>query len=71
MIMINRVTDSIPKLGAARLPKGATIGHTNGPVERLKRFAGPIEGFIEKYPGSALAAAFGIGVLFAWWVKRR
>ena len=37
----------------------------------LKKYMGSVEELILKYPGPALASAFMVGVLVAWWIKRR
>lgn len=37
----------------------------------FQSYIAPVEDVILKYPGPALAAAFFVGVLVAWWIKRR
>jgi len=31
----------------------------------------PLKSLIVRYPGAALASAFLVGVVIAWWIKRR
>lgn len=31
----------------------------------------PTENFIRQYPAAALATAFLVGVVIAWWIKRK
>jgi hypothetical protein len=37
----------------------------------FQSYIAPVEDVILKYPGPALAAAFFVGVLVAWWIKRK
>jgi hypothetical protein len=66
--MINRVADH---------PPSQTTPTSKAPVRPLIRssdiseLAQPLEKLIVKYPGAALASAFLIGVVVAWWIKRK
>jgi hypothetical protein len=40
-------------------------------LDDIKSYIQPVEEFILKYPGPALASAFLVGVLVAWWIKRK
>jgi len=37
----------------------------------IKKYLGSLEELVLKYPGPALASAFMVGVLVAWWIKRK
>ncbi len=37
----------------------------------VRELAEPIENLILKYPAAALASAFMVGVVVAWWIKRK
>jgi hypothetical protein len=37
----------------------------------VRELAEPMEHLILKYPAAALASAFLIGVVVAWWIKRK
>ena len=60
----------------AEFPSSPAAGQTatKRPLVRSQDFAGMIEpakNLILKYPGAALASAFLVGVVVAWWIKRR
>jgi hypothetical protein len=40
-------------------------------IDDVKSYLEPVEEFVLKYPGAALASAFFVGVLVAWWIKRK
>jgi hypothetical protein len=40
-------------------------------AKEVREFVKPIEELITKYPAAALASAFLVGVVLAWWVKRK
>jgi hypothetical protein len=67
MIMQNRLADDLPVSGResnSRRPQGGIPG------EALK-YAAAIEDYIVGHPAPSLAAAFAVGVVIAWWIKRR
>lgn len=37
----------------------------------VRELAEPVEQLILKYPAAALASAFMVGVVVAWWIKRK
>jgi hypothetical protein len=37
----------------------------------VKKYMSSAEELVLKYPGPALASAFMVGVLVAWWIKRK
>lgn len=69
--MINRILDhpstsySASKNGRS---KPATPLVSSGDI---REFVEPVENLILKYPAAALASAFAIGVVLAWWIKRK
>ena len=63
MIMKNRLPDELPASGpeaAGQRPAGEAL-----------KYASAIEDYLVEHPASSLAAAFAVGVLVAWWIKRR
>jgi hypothetical protein len=68
MIMKNRLSEETfsrqdPR---SRQPAGGGLGM--GPAAR---YFNTVEETIAEHPGASLAAAVLIGVLMAWWIKRR
>lgn len=66
--MINRVadyprTESEPRL----VPKGSAAPQ----LPTLPQWVEPLEDFIKQHPGVCLASAFAVGVVVAWWIKRK
>jgi hypothetical protein len=39
--------------------------------QTLRRWVDPVEEVITKHPGACLASAFMVGVVVAWWIKRK
>jgi hypothetical protein len=39
--------------------------------EDVRQLAEPLTDLIVRYPGAAIASAFLVGVVIAWWIKRR
>jgi hypothetical protein len=37
----------------------------------VRELVEPLQDLIVQYPGAALASAFVVGVVIAWWIKRR
>jgi len=66
--MINRVADRPlpPASSSPHAPSRPLIRATD-----VSDLAKPLEKLIVKYPGAALASAFLIGVVVAWWIKRK
>jgi hypothetical protein len=67
MIMTNRFADDIP---ASTKQAGQRRPAVRIPGEAYK-YAAAIEDYIVEHPAPALAAAFVVGVVVAWWIKRR
>jgi hypothetical protein len=66
--MINRIAgyttaEDDPRL-AGKDPKVPT-------PQSLRHWVDPVEEVITKHPGACLASAFIVGVVFAWWIKRK
>lgn len=69
--MINRVADheAKSKTPATGEFPGFDIPGLQSPD--FKKYLGSAEGLILKYPGPALVSAFLVGVVVAWWIKRK
>jgi hypothetical protein len=67
MIMKNRLAEDLPVAGRESGPRRPPGGI---PGEALK-YAAAIEDYIIEHPAPSLAAAFAVGVMVAWWIKRR
>jgi hypothetical protein len=39
--------------------------------QSLRHWVDPVQEVITKHPGVCLASAFMVGVVFAWWIKRK
>jgi hypothetical protein len=67
MIMKNRLSeDAFSKERRSRPPAGGGIGM--GPATK---YFNALEETIAEHPGMSLTAALLVGVLVAWWIKRR
>lgn len=64
--MKNRIADYMPE--ALRSPKGKAAGLQ---MPDVASFIKPANEFVTRHPGPCLAAAFTVGVIVAWWIKRR
>jgi hypothetical protein len=52
---------------ASKLPPG----EQSLSAQRALEYIEPLKELIIKYPSAALASAFVVGVVVAWWIKRR
>jgi len=66
MIMKNRLADDVP-LGGKE--SGSRRGE--GISDEALKYAATVEQYIVNHPAPSLAAAFLVGVMVAWWIKRR
>jgi hypothetical protein len=66
--MINRIAGISTK--QKHSPNGSEPRRSSFSGQDLKQFIEPIEDIIVKNPTAAIAAAFVVGVAFAWWIKR-
>lgn len=66
MIMKNRLPD---EASAGGVPSEYRSSPGGIPGEALK-YLGTIEDYVVEHPGPCLAAAFAVGVVVAWWIKR-
>lgn len=65
--MINRIAG----ISLKRHPHaGDEPGKSAFIIQDIKQYIEPVEELITKNPAAALAAAFALGVAFAWWIKR-
>jgi hypothetical protein len=71
--MYNRILDYDSPASSASVVR--TGNGAKGPAsfsfEDVKSYIQPVEELILKYPGAALASAFLVGVVVAWWIKRK
>ena len=67
--MLNRTLDYDAPRTRNERPQAATPSSFG--LEDVQAYIAPVEELILKYPGPALASAFLVGVLVAWWIKRR
>jgi hypothetical protein len=68
MIMKNRLSEETFSRQEPRSRQSAGGGLGMGPAAR---YFNTVEETIAEHPGASLAAAVLIGVLMAWWIKRR
>ena len=66
MIMKNRLTDDVPTGG-----KESSSHRAEGISDEALKYAATVEKYIVDHPAPSLAAAFLVGVMVAWWIKRR
>jgi hypothetical protein len=66
MIMKNRLADEIP-LGGNEPGSRRAEGFSD---EALK-YASAVEQYIVDHPAASLMTAFAVGVMVAWWIKRK
>jgi hypothetical protein len=65
--MTNHAVDRrAPPSPATALSKHSLINQRD-----LDQLIEPLQNFVLKHPGAALASAFFVGVALAWWIKRR
>lgn len=69
--MMNRVAnnDAQSKASAPGPFSGFDIPGLN--AVDVKKYLGTLEALVLKHPGPALASAFLVGVVVAWWIKRK
>jgi hypothetical protein len=65
MIMKNRLADELPLGGKESRPGG------DGVSDEALKYAAAVERYIVDHPAPSLAAAFLVGVVVAWWIKRK
>ncbi len=54
------------------LPRGEERSRREGGLpDELWGYLRTIEDYVVEHPGPSLATAFAVGVMIAWWVKRR
>ncbi len=66
MIMKNRLADDVPLGG-----KESGSRRAEGISDEALKYAAAAEKYIIDHPAPSLAAAFIVGVMVAWWIKRR
>jgi hypothetical protein len=66
--MINRIAGYTT---AEHDPRLAGKDQKVSPPQSLRDWVDPVEEVIIKHPGACLASAFIVGVVFAWWIKRK
>ena len=66
--MINRVADYPRKESE---PRSAPQGPAAPQLPSLRQWVEPLEDFIKQHPAACLASAFTVGVVVAWWIKRK
>jgi hypothetical protein len=68
--MVNRIADHFRR---KQVPGSGNGGEINPSVawEAAERLLDSFEESVKKHPGEWLAAAFALGTLAAWWIKRR
>lgn len=76
--MLNRLADYEPSLRSPDSKSGeptstAALGASRPFLcaSDVQGIVQPVEDLILRYPGAALASAFFVGVLVAWWIKRK
>jgi hypothetical protein len=66
--MINRVADYARKESESR---SAPNGPSAPQLPSFRQWVEPLEDLIKKHPAACLASAFTVGVVIAWWIKRK
>jgi hypothetical protein len=69
--MLNRVAEYESTTAAEATRDSAGAKRPLIRASDVTGFIQPVEKLILQYPGAALASAFLVGVLVAWWIKRK